>query len=142
MAKCRMCGKPLSDPASIQAGMGPVCRAKAEAEVAAATAKEGDSQIEQPYDGGDIVLRRGPGGEVITNVPRRLVKHSPSGYEWGYGGSGPADLALNILLLFVNEDIAQALYQMFKWDFIAPMPAEGGVIKRDDIIRWLTKYGV
>ena len=32
-----------------------------------------------------------------TNVPHLVVHHSPTGYEWGYGGSGPADLALNIL---------------------------------------------
>ena len=26
-----------------------------------------------------------------------IVRHSPDGFEWGYGGSGPADLALSIV---------------------------------------------
>jgi hypothetical protein len=26
-----------------------------------------------------------------------VVRHSPTGFEWGYGGSGPADLALSIV---------------------------------------------
>lgn len=29
---------------------------------------------------------------------RHLSLHSPSGFAWGYGGSGPSDLALSILL--------------------------------------------
>jgi len=32
-------------------------------------------------------------------LPMRLdlVNHSPSGFEWSYGGSGPAQLALTLL---------------------------------------------
>lgn len=90
----------------------------------------------------DIVCRRGPRGEAITNVPRQMVVHSPSGFEWGYGGSGPADLALNILLLFVDRRTAFELYQQFKWDFLDPMPEQGGVIKKEDIYRWLAGHGV
>lgn len=41
--------------------------------------------------------------------------HSPDGYAWGYGGSGPAQLALAILCDFLqDDDKAQALYQRFK----------------------------
>lgn len=31
---------------------------------------------------------------------RQVVYHSPTGLEWGYGGSGPADMALTILSHF------------------------------------------
>ncbi len=31
-------------------------------------------------------------------LERRIVWHSPTGFEWGYAGSGPADLALNLLV--------------------------------------------
>ncbi|MGH2413464.1 MAG: DUF6166 domain-containing protein [Microcystaceae cyanobacterium] len=41
------------------------------------------------------------GPSALTNVPRSVVHHSPSGHEWSYGGSGPADLALDILNWFV-----------------------------------------
>lgn len=39
--------------------------------------------------------------------PRRrldhIILHSPTGLEWGYGGSGPADCALSILADFLGE---------------------------------------
>lgn len=31
-------------------------------------------------------------------LEHRLVRHSPDGFAWGYGGSGPSDLALNMLI--------------------------------------------
>lgn len=41
-----------------------------------------------------VEVRRGSGSEPL----RHHVKHSPTGLEWGYGGSGPADLARSILI--------------------------------------------
>jgi hypothetical protein len=35
---------------------------------------------------------------------QRIVYHSPTGFEWGYAGSGPADLALNILADAAGDD--------------------------------------
>lgn len=32
-----------------------------------------------------------------------VMLHSPTGFEWGYGGSGPADLALSILCDVLEE---------------------------------------
>jgi hypothetical protein len=41
--------------------------------------------------------------------------HSPTGFEWGYGGSGPAQLALAILADALGNDArALRLYQNFK----------------------------
>ena len=50
-----------------------------------------------------------------------LVNHSPSGFEWGYGGSGPAQLAFAILFDHYGGDKVQteSQYQMFKFAFIA-----------------------
>jgi hypothetical protein len=36
-------------------------------------------------------------GGVAVRPLAHVVRHSPDGLEWGYGGSGPADLALSIL---------------------------------------------
>lgn len=36
-------------------------------------------------------------GDLREPLRQRIVYHSPTGFEWGYPGSGPADLALNIL---------------------------------------------
>jgi len=34
----------------------------------------------------------------------QVVRHSPMGMEWGYGGSGPADTALSILVDFLIRE--------------------------------------
>jgi hypothetical protein len=84
-------------------------------------------------DFGDVVCSRGKDG-IQTNVPRRITRHSPDGFEWGYGGSGPADFALNILSVFIGQRLAYLYHQDFKWKFIAGMPHEGGTIKRETIL--------
>jgi hypothetical protein len=53
---------------------------------------------------------------------QRVFNHSPDGFAWGYGGSGPAQLALAILLAAgLSENEAVRLHQDFKWAFIAPL---------------------
>ena len=54
---------------------------------------------------------------------RDLRCHSPAEFEWGYGGSGPAQLALAILADHLGDDEqALNLYQRFKWAVIAGLP--------------------
>lgn len=67
---------------------------------------------------------------MVEGVPHEWVWHSPDGFEWGYGGSGPADLALNILLAATEDrDFAASNHQAFKWRFVASLPIAGGVIR-------------
>jgi hypothetical protein len=50
----------------------------------------------------------------------KLQNHSPTGFSWGYNGSGPAQLALAILLDFYGDkEIALAHYQDFKDAFVS-----------------------
>lgn len=52
-----------------------------------------------------------------------LYNHSPTGFEWGYCGSGPAQLALAILAdHFSNDEQALNVYQRFKWEVVAELP--------------------
>src|SRR6266436_5928682 len=53
-----------------------------------------------------------------TRQLRHIPYHSPDGFEWGYGGSGPADLALNILGLFVAPPEAWRWHQHYKGDVL------------------------
>ena len=49
--------------------------------------------------------------------------HSPDGFEWGYCGSGPAQLALALLADHCgNDEQALNFYQRFKWAVIAGLP--------------------
>ena len=96
-------------------------------------------------EGGEFVLNRSQGdaevylddggGAVLMGQP--LVYHSPTGYEWGYYGSGPADLALNILERFVEPPEAWRLHQAFKAEVVATVPQDGGAISAEFVREWL-----
>jgi hypothetical protein len=53
-----------------------------------------------------------------------VAKHSPTGFNWGYNGSGPAQLALAILLKNYSGGSPKPLseYQNFKEKFISRLP--------------------
>lgn len=87
------------------------------------------------------------GGPVVVRIRRgeqkplpHVIRHSPTGYEWGYGGSGPADLALSILADVIGPTTADYFYQDFKWEFVAAW-SDRWEIRRDEILRWLETRG-
>lgn len=53
-----------------------------------------------------------------------LRNHSPSGFEWNYSGSGPAQLALAMLADALGDEQAQDLYQSFKARVIARLDGD------------------
>jgi hypothetical protein len=54
-----------------------------------------------------------------------LANHSPTGFEWGYEGSGPAQLALAILAdAFGSDKLALRLHQPFKRRLISQLNRE------------------
>jgi hypothetical protein len=64
-------------------------------------------------------------GEYLDPRPSQKVwNHSPDGFAWGYGGSGPAQLALAIMLKVTTREQAIQLYQRFKASFIAALPID------------------
>ena len=99
---------------------------------------------------GDVILSRYSGsdprltGMPVTNVPHLITRHSPTGFEWGYAGSGPADLALNILVCFVglHQAMENGIYQRFKDDFLVSVSKEGGTIERKNILQWIETKGL
>ncbi len=73
-------------------------------------------------------------------LPKRsdLIDYSDD-FAWGYGGSGPAQLALAILADFTHDDeMAVVWHQTFKWDFIVKLKwLDPFMITGDDIDAWL-----
>ena len=65
--------------------------------------------------------------------------HSPSGPEWGYNGSGPAQLALAILLAVTDRETAQRRYQEFKDDVIARISDAQWSLPLRDVRKWLER---
>ena len=73
------------------------------------------------------IVEKYPDKERLT--PKRsldLANHSPSGFEWGYGGSGPAQLALALLLDYTDdEEVALAEYMAFKTEVVSQLECRG-----------------
>ena len=70
-----------------------------------------------------------------------LANHSPDGFMWGYGGSGPSQLALALLCFVTDDETALRLYQDLKWDFVSKLPQTDFSVTFD-IYGWLKEHGV
>ena len=85
-----------------------------------------------------LYIKRLESGHLVTNVPRQVISHSPGGFEIGYNGCGPADFALNALLMVTTrKQLAWRYYQDFKRQWVAQLPHEGGSIDITTVRRWL-----
>ena len=140
MTTCNRCGKGLTVPASQKLGYGPICWAKI-----TAPSESGDDSPDAvtklPFDTAtmDVACLRTADGNQF-NIPQALVLHSPTGMEWGYCGSGPADFALNILYRFTQDKrFSEAWHQPFKCEFVAGLPKEGGTIRGKRIVKWINQ---
>ena len=128
-----------------------------------------DEYLPPPVRDHGLVMRRessgeGPRGTVKTNVPHRVKRRSPDGFEFGYGGSGPSDLALNAVEhliqtlakegainppsdYYAQEDgdvqkgrVSTAAFRLapkLKSKFVAPAPTSGGSVEYDVLKPWL-----
>ena len=69
-------------------------------------------------------------GEVYSLHPRHdLRNHSPTGFEWSYSGSGPAQFALALAAdVLGDDDYAQEIYQRLKFKLIGGLAHEGWVL--------------
>ena len=94
-----------------------------------------------PMHSDDVVLWRTPEGDARATVPHVTLSPVRTGIDWGYGGSGPADLARSVLLALVDERAADALYQRFKQDVVATVPEAGGVLRAADVRAWAEQAG-
>ena len=78
------------------------------------------------------------GVELSPARSQAIWNHSPDGFAFGYGGSGPAQLALALLLEFgLDDDVAQKHHQDFKWAVIAKLPREDFEIDGEVVEAWI-----
>lgn len=74
---------------------------------------------------------------IVTRREHHLVRdldpclnvenHSPTGFSWGYGGSGPTQLALALAMDATRDaDRALAVYKDLKRSLVAPLPQDKG----------------
>ena len=86
------------------------------------------------------IEQREPSGVVRCSLPLHLGirNHSPTGFQWGYSGSGPAQLALALLVDALGDvELAQQHYQDFKRQVVAGW-ADSWSITREQIVAFVS----
>jgi hypothetical protein len=79
-----------------------------------------------------------------VRVPLRrslaVWNHSPTGFEWGYGGSGPAQTALAILLDYTGgkRNFCERFHQWFKEFHTARVNKAGWVLSGGNVQKFIT----
>jgi hypothetical protein len=87
---------------------------------------------------GCVVVVVVDGDAVLLNPRWDVRNHSPDGYEWGYGGSGPAQLALALCCDCLGDEAkAERVYQRFKAEVVARIATDCWAIDHGDLYEWL-----
>lgn len=95
----------------------------------------------------DCVVLVNEGGDAWANLPLYLneVNHSPTGFEWGYFGSGPSQLAYAILRYMCGkmyteteaQELAEEYYMRFKERVIATIDRKEWILKEEDVTAFI-----
>lgn len=91
-------------------------------------------------EAGTTVAREDDAGRVFPLRLRHDLRVHADRFEWGYAGSGPAQLALAILSDAVGAEKAAAAYQKFKFQVIAALPPAGWELSREDVLAWYRAF--
>jgi hypothetical protein len=158
-AVCRICGRALTNPISVKEEIGPICSGRGYAHGSGKGKRKGRvkmvAQEEKLFDeeekpvvidplAASVKLFRNGLGGTDASVPHyckgKSYCHSETGHEWGYAGSGPADLAYCILYYYtLNHAWSYRYHQFFKEEFLVGMPEAGGTIPREAIVAFIEK---
>ena len=89
--------------------------------------------------GGKTVFIESKQWPIMYLSPRqslRVFNHSTE-FNWGYSGSGPAQLALAILLEFTDKKTAITLHQTFKSEIIAGLNGREDFVLTINVTKWI-----
>ena len=81
---------------------------------------------------GDVWITVEEPGKAPRTLKHR-VRHSPTGMNWGYSGSGPADCARSLAWDVLGREPSPREYQSVKVALVAPMPVSGGAISESQV---------
>jgi hypothetical protein len=80
---------------------------------------------ERGKNGCTVTIIDEEGGKEPLDPRRDLRNHSPEGFEWGFAGSGSAQLSLALLAHALGDDeMALRNYPDFKFRVVARLPQE------------------
>lgn len=78
------------------------------------------------------------GGRIKPLSPRADLHNHSDGFQWGYAGSGPAQLALALIANSTGDDeLALRVYQQFKAEYIALIRDDNWSISAGEIVGWI-----
>lgn len=94
---------------------------------------------------GHVSVQRRPSAPGFSLNPRNDVfNHSPDGFQWGYGGSGPSQLALALTIDVLANGVSKpsrevidqslAVYQDVKRILIVPIQADEWTLTANDVL--------
>lgn len=168
--RCQICGRELTDPVSIAHGIGPDCIAKLRREAEQeARWRESRAALGMPADLGPVeegvleVTAGEPFEDVVYVLPKdeyrakairdgiatplelgkepgAVYPKSPDGHSYGYNGSGPNQLALDVLTHYRGRQPTPALRIAFVRRFIAGETGPVWTCRASEIFAWLTEY--
>lgn len=89
-----------------------------------------------------VSLSRDKEGSAVTNVPHVLNMREPlepAHFEWGYHGTGPTELAANILFHFgLSESDAREFAVKFSQEVISNLTRREDVLPAGEIKEWIS----
>lgn len=89
-----------------------------------------------------VTDERGERRRLSPQRSQKIWNHSPDGFNWGYGGSGPAQLALALLLDHgIHGQEVISMYQRFKTAVIANQKIDQEfILTSDQINEWIVEW--
>ncbi|MCL4418325.1 MAG: DUF6166 domain-containing protein [Actinobacteria bacterium] len=75
--------------------------------------------------------------ELSLEESLKHLNSSPTGFNWGYGGAGPEQLAFALLFEFFGLEIARHLYMSFKMDVIAKLPKKNFKLEEKEVMKYV-----
>ncbi|HVL82604.1 MAG TPA: DUF6166 domain-containing protein [Actinomycetota bacterium] len=96
---------------------------------------------------------RGPGGCIVRvfepDGTWRILPHrtgpsslSPTGFEWGYAGAGPCELAHAVLAAELGPIEAELFAEPFKREVVARLPSQAWAFTGEFVRAWARRKGI
>jgi len=75
-------------------------------------------------------------GEYLDPIPsQKICNHSPDGFNWGFLGSGPSQLALALCEKFLGREEGERMYRSFVHQAVSSLP-EGNFRVKINFKKW------
>lgn len=79
-------------------------------------------------------------GELLDLIPSlKFRRHSPTGFDWGYRGSGPSQLAFAIMLEVLPYWAAELMYVRFRDDVLLHLDNDKWTLTDAQISGWVSR---